>query len=146
MEEKISGTPRRIKDTFYPSGINIPLAILVFGPLIGFSILAIVDEEWWAFLILFVCLAFSAYLYVSTFYAVTENAELVVRSGPFHNIRIPVEKIRKIESSGTLMAGPALSMKRIIVYSDQDSVVLSPKEKQKFIDHLLELNPEIEIR
>lgn len=109
MEEKIPGTSRRIKDTFYPSGINIPLAILVSGPLIGFSILAIVDEKWWAFVVLFLCLAFSAYLYVSTFYAITENAELVVRSGPFHHLRILVSKIRKVESSRILLAGPALS-------------------------------------
>ena len=135
-----------MKTTFYPSGINIPLAILVFGPLIGFSIYAIIDKEWWAFLILFVCLAFSAYLYVSTFYAITENAELVVRSGPFYNDRIPVSQIKKVEHTRTALSSPALSMKRLLILYDQGSVVISPRKQKEFLDHLKKLNPEIEIK
>ncbi len=50
----------------------------------------------------------------------------------FH--RVPYDKIESIELSSTLRSGPALSLKRVLIKTSQRSFVLSPEDRQRFID------------
>lgn len=80
-----------------------------------------------------------------TEYFISET-ELKIQSGFLVNEKIAISNIRKIEKTKSILSAPALSMDRIMVrYNKFDEIVISPKEKQEFITHLLSINPNIEI-
>jgi hypothetical protein len=63
------------------------------------------------------------------------------------NDRIDISKIRKIEKTSSILSSPALSLDRIAVrYNKFDEVYISPKEKQNFLNDLLQINPNIEVK
>ncbi len=61
--------------------------------------------------------------------------------------KIPIQSIRKIYRTNNPLSSPALSLDRIaIVYNKFDEVLISPKEREKFINELLKINPNIEVK
>ncbi|QTN38353.1 PH domain-containing protein [Cryomorphaceae bacterium] len=130
----------------YRSKVNIPLALVVFVPIIAGLILTLSERTWGAAAIMGLTLVFLSAMYLTTFYAITAEQDLVVRGGPFISRRIPIANINRLQKTRTILAGPALSMDRLYVQFDQgDAVVISPVRKSEFIDALLKINPNIEI-
>ncbi len=130
----------------YRSKVNIPLALLVFVPNIAGLILTLSERTWGAAVIMGLTLIFLSAMYLTTFYAITAEQDLVVRGGGFISRRIPIANINRLQKTRTILAGPALSMDRLYVQFDQgDAVVISPVRKSEFIETLLKINPNIEI-
>jgi hypothetical protein len=130
----------------YRSKVNIPLALLVFVPIIAGLILTLSERTWGAAVIMGLTLIFLSAMYLTTFYAITAEQDLVVRGGGFISRRIPIANINRLQKTRTILAGPALSMDRLYVQFDQgDAVVISPVRKSEFIETLLKINPNIEI-
>jgi hypothetical protein len=60
---------------------------------------------------------------------------------------IEIKSIRKIYRTNNPLSSPALSLDRLaIVYNKFDEILISPKERNEFIDELLKINPSIEIQ
>ena len=130
----------------YRSKVNIPLALLVFVPIIAGLILTLSERTWGAAVIMGLTLIFLSAMYLTTFYAIPAEQDLVVRGGGFISRRIPIANINRLQKTRTILAGPALSMDRLYVQFDQgDAVVISPVRKSEFIETLLKINPNIEI-
>jgi len=73
------------------------------------------------------------WLLFSTNYKVSDRF-LHVRSGPL-SLEIPINKIHSIEKSGSILAAPALSLKRLkIRYGEDRQVLISPKDRDEFIE------------
>ncbi len=63
------------------------------------------------------------------------------------NTKIEIKSIRKIYRTNNPLSSPALSLDRLaIVYNKFDEIIISPKERNEFIDELLKINPSIEIQ
>jgi len=63
------------------------------------------------------------------------------------NTKIEIKSIRKIYRTNNPLSSPALSLDRLaIVYNKFDEILISPKERNQFIDELLKINPSIEIQ
>lgn len=61
--------------------------------------------------------------------------------------KIDIKTIRKIYKTNNPLSSPAMSLDRIaIVYNKFDEVLLSPKERDEFINELLKINPNIEVK
>lgn len=61
--------------------------------------------------------------------------------------KIDIKTIRKIYRTNNPLSSPAMSLDRIaIVYNKFDEVLLSPKEREEFINELLKINPNIEVK
>ena len=59
-------------------------------------------------------------------------------------IKVEIHTIRKIYKTRNPLTSPALSLDRIaIVYNKYDEVLISPKDKKKFVEALLKINPTI---
>ncbi|WP_162126406.1 PH domain-containing protein [Flavobacterium phycosphaerae] len=57
---------------------------------------------------------------------------------------IDIKTIRKIYATRNPLSAPALSINRIaIVYNKFDEVLISPKDREDFIQELLKVNPDI---
>ena len=83
-------------------------------------------------------------MFHNTIYTIQEET-LHIKSGFFRYPSIAFKDIKKIEKTNNLIASPAASFDRIeIYYGKFDSIVLSPKDKQKFAAVLIKINPNIQ--
>lgn len=58
--------------------------------------------------------------------------------------KINIKSIKKVYRTNNPMSSPALSLDRIAVTYDKfDEVLISPKEREEFIQELLKINPAI---
>jgi len=82
------------------------------------------------------------WLLLDTNYTLTAE-ELLVRSGPLR-WRIALGDVREVSPSGSWASSPALSLDRLrIRYGQGRSILISPREKQRFIDALRERCPSV---
>ena len=59
-------------------------------------------------------------------------------------IKVEINSIKRIYKTRNPLTSPALSLDRIaIVYNKYDEVLISPKNKQEFVEELLKINPDI---
>ncbi len=87
---------------------------------------------------------------IHTCYVISSDGMLKLHVGRFFPDRtIPVKDILSLKRSHSWQGAAALSHERIqIVYKNslrQESVAVSPKKEQEFIDALLRQNPAIEV-
>jgi|APGre2960657444_1045066.scaffolds.fasta_scaffold05090_5 hypothetical protein len=121
--------------------LGLPLVYPIFR-----SIQSIFEGEWYGYLVLSLTLLLIVFISNSTRYIITENL-LIVKCMFIVNDRIEISKIRKIEKTNSILSSPALSLDRIAIkFNKFDEVYISPKEKQAFVDELLNVNPDIEIK
>ncbi|MET4575141.1 PH domain-containing protein [Ottowia thiooxydans] len=89
--------------------------------------------------------AFPLWLLLSTAYRLDET-ELMIQSGPLR-WRIPVQSIRVVEPSRSWISAPALSLDRLrIHYGRAGQTLVSPKQKQAFIQALQQRNSHIRVQ
>ena len=50
--------------------------------------------------------------------------------------QVPLADIQSVEPSRTIMSGPALSMNRVLIQTAKRQYILSPKERDAFIEDL----------
>ncbi len=74
---------------------------------------------------------------LTTYYLFSDN-HLIIRYGPFKK-RIPLDTITSVKKTSNPLSSPALSLKRLeISYNTYDMVLISPKDREKFISILKE--------
>lgn len=130
----------------YKSKIDWWLGLLLVYP-IYLSVASLIKGQW-LYGLAGLAFVFGVVLFVSktTRYIIDEN-QLIVKSLWIVNYTIDISKIRKIEKSNSILSSPALSLDRIALYYNKyDEVYISPKEKQDFLNNLLEINPNIEVK
>lgn len=89
------------------------------------------------------CLIIVVPTFSQTYYSIEGNA-LRIKSGFLYNRTINIQAIRKIEETRNIVSSPALSMDRLeIIYNKFDSIIVSPQDKESFIQDLLAINPVI---
>jgi hypothetical protein len=125
-------------------GLGILLPILLL--LVAIEVLMIVNRFWTGASITGFVILLIAYLYIDTAYIITVDKKLRIKSGFLINKLIDIGTIKNIRATKDPIASPALSLDRIeIEYNQNESIIISPKEKDKFINHLKRLNPEIKM-
>lgn len=105
---------------------------------IGFALLAIA-----------ICIIIPIYL-GTRYFADNENKILFINSGKLIKVEVKIENITKIQKTNTLLAGFALSLKRLkISYTNNNgiklNVIVSPEDRENFQRYLLMINPRIDI-
>lgn len=115
---------------------------------ITFFIYKTVKEPNWITLLLRTIIAIILFSIVyGTSYTIVNDKVLVIKSGFFFFRRIDIQQINRIAKTSSLIGSPAVSFDRMeIVYQHFKSEIISPKEKERFINHLLSLNPAIELK
>ncbi len=97
-------------------------------------------------IVMLILMLLLGWLWFGTIYSV-DNEILTYKSGPIKG-NIPVKKILKITQHKTLMMGlkPALAKGGVIInYGDWKEVYIAPVASQKMIEHLLHINPNIQV-
>lgn len=129
----------------YKSKIGPELAITL-GIVIGVSlVLNIISHRWFVLFISVGVLGFITHAFLTTSYTIDGNV-LIVKSGLMINRKLGIDNITKIVESNTMQSGQSTSLDRLeLYYTKYDCVVVSPKNKQEFIENMLEVNPNIEV-
>lgn len=122
--------------------IFIPLFLVLFFVWITVSFNG---PFWLGTAIMLPVILFIWYILATTYYIITD-AYLIVRAGFLHHSKIDIQRIKKITETNNPLSSPANSLDRLaVIYNQNSSVLISPKDKHDFIEHLLQLNPSIEV-
>jgi hypothetical protein len=130
----------------YKSQLGLELIIpmsLLFG--IGLY-MSFMDKKWTALFIILVSISFICYLFTSIKYTI-EKENLNIKCGFLTNQNIDINTIYKISETYNPLSSPAGSIDRLeIKYNKFESVLISPKDKNAFINDLILVNPNIEVQ
>ena len=128
----------------FKSKKDIWLAVSIWGVIILMFFMMITERNIVVYIVGILNNALLLWLWFGTSYKI-DDENLIVKNGPFKST-IDIKSIKKLRATKTLLAGPALSIDRIeIQYKRYDSVIVSPKEKNKFIESLLSKNKLIKV-
>lgn len=120
----------------------IPL-ILIFGFLL---FQAILSNNMVAIVISIVVIGLVLHLFLTTTYTIIGNV-LNIKSSFLINKNIAISSITKISKSNNLLSSPAMSIDRLeIIYNKIDTILVSPNSKKYFVEALLAINPNIEVK
>lgn len=129
----------------YPSKIGLELLIPILLIILSTSALMLSSKVWPGLLINLAVLAFILHLFLNTNYSI-EGHQLTVKSGFLYHSTIDIHTITKVSETNNPISSPAISLDRLeIRYAAHSSVIISPKDKHDFLDHLLQINPQISI-
>ncbi|GLU44184.1 PH domain-containing protein [Allomuricauda sp. NBRC 101325] len=129
----------------YPARVGLELllpVILIFGFIIVNTFgSSSVSELIIQFTILFLIIG----IFFSISYKITGDV-LTITSFFFFNQNILVTDITKVVESYNPLSSPAPSMRRLeIYYGKFGGTIISPKDKLKFIEHLKQISPTIQV-
>lgn len=109
-------------------------------------ILIVRGAEIWAILVMFFCTYMSIHTLLNTWYKLTADGFLIVHCSFFPEKRIAVSEITAVESSFLPVSSYALSLDRIIIWKGNlQWLLISPVNKQEFVNVLRRMNPNIKI-
>ena len=88
---------------------------------------------------------FLCWSWFTTGYNINEDY-LMIQYGPIKK-NIPIKDIKSISQTKNFIAASALSIDRLeILYGvDFGTAIISPKDRRKFVAHLIDINPKIEM-
>ncbi|MBK0369899.1 PH domain-containing protein [Flavobacterium agrisoli] len=129
----------------YKSKIGMELVIPISVLFSWIIYTSVMEKKWMALLIIILTSAFICYTFLSTKYTI-EKENLNIKCGFFVSKNIEIKTIRKISETHNILSSPAGSIDRLeIVYNKFDSILISPKDKKRFLEDLKIINPELEI-
>lgn len=132
--------------TIYRSGISRGLTIIIALVLLPCYALMIYLSLWIGFALLVAITALIIDIFVNTRYTI-EGKTLWVQCGVFDKRQFDIDRITEIARTTSLESAPAASMNRIrLQFAKRQTLILSPRQQQAFIDHLLRINPHITVK
>lgn len=146
MIEKLAPTDRSRASTtrsrlVFHSAVDTWLAVLLALPIVGSAAIAFYliamgrpDDASLLFLIAAVNLAVTMAFTVPCRYTLLEDT-LSVRCGLIC-YQVPYETITEVQPSSTLVSGPALSLRRVVIQTERRKHILSPADRERFIAEL----------
>jgi hypothetical protein len=129
----------------YKSKIDWWLGVPLLYPIFK-SVISMIEGEWIGYLGMAIIVLIVLFVSKTTRYIINGN-QLIIKSMWIVNDTIEISKIRKTEKTNSILSSPALSLDRIAIrYNKFDEVYISPKDKQAFLEDLLKINPNIEVK
>lgn len=129
---------------YFPSKKDIWLGLLFWGTVIICFFPLFFDQDIIAILVLVPLSFFLIWLWFTTGYVIDGDV-LIVKFGPFKK-KIHIGEISRIRRTKNPLSAPALSLNRLeITYTRYGLTLISPKDQEKFVSILLEINPNIEV-
>lgn len=128
----------------YNSKIGLEIAAPLNIVLGSILILILYGEaNWIAIIIIILIILFIFHMFMTTFYIINGDI-LTINCGILYNKSIEIKSIKRIIETNNPISSPALSLDRIqINYGQYNSVIISPKHKEEFINQITNLNSNI---
>ena len=132
----------------YKSKKDILIGVVIWGVVLfllyGVYDAAFIKENIFGAVIMTALLVLLVGFWFRTIYKI-EGDLLHIYYGPFR-FQVIISEITSIRHAKNIFTGPALSIERIeITYSNYRVIQISPKEKEKLVKELMQMNPNIKI-
>ena len=124
--------------------------VLGFIMVFVFCILLWIGIEWWIVLIIALPLFGLVGLSICQISYVIKDDELGVKTDVIWRW-YPIEKIKEVRKVKSILAAPAMSFTRVAIKFERGTtktavpLEISPKDRDKFIQDLLKINPDIKV-
>ncbi|PBJ12148.1 PH domain-containing protein [Flavobacterium sp. ACN6] len=103
------------------------------------------DQNWVGFIFILIVVSYVVYSFLTTFYVI-EGDKLKIKCGYFFNFLIEIKDVQKVSETFNIISSPALSFNRLeILYNKFNTLLISPKDKNRFLKELKRVNPDIKI-
>ena len=127
-------------------GATIVIPIVIVFVAVSFMLLFEREKALVVMSIMVVVFGLIAYNLLMIRYTIS-SGRLSIKGGFFYNKTIPIETISRISETNNPLSSPAASMDRLeIRFGKKESIIISPRNKQEFIDHMQTINPQIEVK
>ncbi len=127
---------------YFPSKRDAWLGILLWGVVANGLYFSFRDPERTGLYVAIPLLIIVSWVWFSTGYTLTDDM-LFVRCGPFRK-KVALKNITYIRESRKFLASAALSMERLELHTaDRYPYIISPRDKETFIQQLLSRQPDI---
>jgi hypothetical protein len=124
----------------YRSKIDWWLMLIVYGAFVYPVVDGIRMKQYILSLVFIGIILLISFLFYNTRYTIEGENLLIWRA------KIDINSIRKVYKTRNPLSSPALSLDRLaVVYNKFDEVLISPVERDDFIQELLKINPNIEV-
>ena len=134
-----------IETKTYHSAISWWLWIPIYTLIIGQGIFIAIEGDLWVF-VFHLLLGLIIYFLVMRMHYDLTNTQLKIYVGPFLYSTIEVINIRKMELSNNPLSSPAASLKRLAIYYNKwGYVLISPKNREEFMDEVWKRKTQLEI-
>jgi len=131
--------------TVYRSKVGATMVCIPLVVIGGVAVLMAMQEMWIGLIPLLLASAYIVHLFMNTYYVI-EGQKLRIKCGLFFSETIEITSIKRISPTRLMMSAPAVSLDRLeILYNKFDSVLISPKDKEDFLQQLSQINPKIEV-
>ncbi len=131
--------------TTYRSTLGNEIVIPIAVTMVTTSAIFIVNEIWVGLAMNGAVMLFITHLFATTEYIIS-NGILRIRCGFIFHKTITIKTVKRISASSDMTSAPAFSLKRLeIQYAENNKVLISPKQREKFLGDLTAVNPKIEI-
>jgi hypothetical protein len=98
------------------------------------------------FIVFHFALALLIYFLIVRIKYTLDDDQLRIYMGPFLYRTIEIQSIRKMEKSNNPLSSPAASLKRIAIhYNKWGYVLISPKDRESFMDEVWKRKAQLEI-
>ncbi|MGE7920160.1 PH domain-containing protein [Viridibacillus sp. NPDC093762] len=130
---------------YYPSKKDVWVAVINWAVILSCFLPLLMQRDYEALFVTIPLAFLLGWSWFTTGYRIS-NELLIIQSGPLKK-RIPIKNIEKVSSTKNPLASSALSFDRIeISYgTDYGMALVSPKDKNGFVTHLKNINPQIEL-
>jgi hypothetical protein len=119
--------------------ILIPI-VLVIGTV---TTIMVINLVWVGLVVCGLVILFVTNIYTGTYYKITTNNHLFIKCGFIETFDIEIKDIEWIKTTKELISSPALSIDRLEINYKGGRVLISPKDKKKFMDDLRKINPKL---
>jgi hypothetical protein len=129
---------------YFPSKRDWWLGLLIWGLVLLGAVPALLKPGRGQFIIMVAVILFVGWIWFWTGYEISDD-ELKIRCGPFRQ-RIPLQEIKEIKKTRSPFSAPACSLDRMeIKYGKSKRVMISPADKENFINTIVEKSPHIQL-
>lgn len=128
----------------YRSKVDRWLPVSIFSILLIIVVIFLFLQAWLTAGIVLLLILFIAHLFLNTYYTLTVDT-LHITCGLLYKKHIPLQTIRKIMPVKSVLSSPALSMDKLLIFFDRQQVMISPENKEAFLQEIKKLNPSINI-
>jgi hypothetical protein len=130
----------------YPSKISYGLIFFILAIPIVTIFPMISSQRWFPVGVNIFVVTFMLTVVFNLYYIIDEGV-LSIKFGFVAFKRIDIQSIKMIAETSSLISAPAASLDRLeIIYNRHNSVIISPKDKSGFIEHITKANPRIVIQ
>lgn len=107
-------------------------------------IAAILQPNIWIIIAMLLAAMLALHVFLNTWYRITPDGILIAHCSIFPEKKIAVADIEALEPTMMPASSYALSLDRLMIWSDgKPWLLVSPKDKSRFVKALKEVNPDI---